>query len=90
MENQCLGLAEALDLATEVKRIRARAPWRWLPPRLRHDPLAALAPDGDLLQPPWPDLVIASGRLSVAPVRRSARPPTAASASLKRPPGDRI
>ena len=68
MENQCLGLAEALDLAAEVKRIRARAPWRWLPPRLWRDPLAALAPDGDLLRPPWPDLVIASGRLSVAPV----------------------
>ncbi|MEX0697778.1 MAG: mitochondrial fission ELM1 family protein [Dongiaceae bacterium] len=68
METQCLGLAEALGLAPEVKRLRARAPWRWLPPQLWINPLDALDPAGDRLAPPWPDLVIATGRQTVAPV----------------------
>lgn len=68
MENQCLGLAEALGLAPEVKRIRVRKPWRWLQPSLMLRPLASLDPAGDLLAPPWPDLIVASGRISVAPV----------------------
>lgn len=76
MEIQCLGLAEALGLRPLVKRIRTRAPWRWLPPLLWRDPLRALSPQGDSLTPPWPDLVIGSGRQSVAPVlaiRRASR-----------------
>ncbi len=68
MESQCLGLAEALGVRPEVKRLATRAPWRWLPPSLWPAPLAALGPDGDRLTPPWPDLVIATGRQSVAPV----------------------
>ena len=67
MENQCLGLAEAVGLPVTIKRIRPRAPWRWLPPWLWPTPLVALAADGDQLAPPWPRLVIASGRMSVAP-----------------------
>ena len=68
MESQCVGLAEALGLAPEVKRLATRAPWRWLPPALWPVPLASLGPAGDRLAPPWPDLVIATGRQSVAPV----------------------
>lgn len=74
-ENQCLGLAEALGLTPEVKRIRVRAPWRWLPPQLWPAPLAALSRRGDRLAPPWPDLLIASGRKAAAPaiaVRRAS------------------
>ena len=67
MENQCLGLAEALHLNPVVKRIRTRLPWRWMPPQLWARPLAAIGPAGDPLTPPWPDLVIATGRQSVAP-----------------------
>lgn len=67
MESQCLGLAEALGLAPEVKRLATRAPWRWLPPALWPVPLAAIGPAGDQLTPPWPDLLIATGRQSVAP-----------------------
>lgn len=76
MESQCLGLAEALGLAPEIKRIATRAPWRWLPPQLWLSPLSAIGPNGDALAPPWPDLLIASGRQAVAPaiaVRRAAR-----------------
>jgi mitochondrial fission protein ELM1 len=68
MENQCLGLAEALGLTPDVKRIRVRKPWRWLQPTLMLRPLASLDPAGDLLEPPWPDLIVATGRISVAPV----------------------
>ncbi len=67
MEGQCLGLAEALGLSAVVKRIQVTRPWRWLPPQLIPDPLGVLGPKGDRLEPPWPALVIASGRHTVAP-----------------------
>jgi hypothetical protein len=63
MENQCLGLAEALGLNPAVKRLAPRAPWRWLPPHLWLSPLDAV----EGLAPPWPDLLIATGRQTVAP-----------------------
>lgn len=67
MENQCLGLAEAMGLTPEVKRIRLRAPWRQLSPSLlRVGNRWALSSRGDRLEPPWPDLLIATGRQSVA------------------------
>jgi len=66
-EKQCVGLAERIGLPFEVKRIKVRAPWRWLPPQAWLMPLKALSPDGDSLAPPWPDLLIASGRKAAAP-----------------------
>ncbi len=76
-ENPCLGLAEAVGLQTVVKRITPRAPWSWLPPSLWFNALRAPGPGGDRLTPPWPDLLIACGRQSVAPAmaigRASAR-----------------
>jgi mitochondrial fission protein ELM1 len=66
LENQCLGLAEALGAAPEVKRIKIRSPWRHLMPGLWLKPFAALDLRGDSLVPPWPDLLIASGRVTVA------------------------
>ncbi len=57
MENQCVGLAEAVGLPVTTKRVSAS--WRRLLPGLR---------SGDYgLRPPWPRLLIASGRQSVAP-----------------------
>lgn len=76
MENQCLGLAEALDLKPEVKHISLRTPWRQLSPYLRAFLRFARAPDCDPIDPPWPDLVIASGRQSVPVglrIRRTSR-----------------
>jgi len=66
MEVQCRGLAEALGFDPVVKRIAVRWPWRWLPPLLITDPLARIDPAADSLNPPWPDLLIASGRQTVA------------------------
>jgi uncharacterized protein len=62
MENQCLGLAEALGVAPEIKRVAPRPPWRWLPPHLWFSPLSAV----DGVAPPWPELLIATGRQTVA------------------------
>jgi mitochondrial fission protein ELM1 len=67
MESQCLGLAEALDLTPVIKRITSRFPWSILPPQLWVAPLQAPSPPGDDLAPPWPDLLIATGRQTVAP-----------------------
>lgn len=65
MENQCLGLAEALGLTPVVKRVKLRAPWKQLTPYLRMGKRFAFSPAGDPVLPPWPDLLIATGRLSV-------------------------
>jgi hypothetical protein len=60
---QCLALAEALGGTVTVHDIAARAPWRFLPPRLWY---AAGAAPRTKLTPPWPDLVITAGRSAVA------------------------
>lgn len=67
MRNQCIGLAEALAVEFVVKTIRPRLPWRLLPPQLWLSPLSAPGVDGDPLRPPWPGLLIATGRQTVAP-----------------------
>src|ERR1700722_6063856 len=76
MENQCLGLAEALGVAPTVKRVKLRSPWRELSPFLRLGLGWAHSREGDAVAPPWPDLLIATGRHSVPAslyVRRASR-----------------
>ncbi len=66
MSNQCIGLAEALGVDFVVKTVRPRLPWRILAPPLWLAPLSAPGADGDQLHPPWPELLIATGRQTVA------------------------
>jgi mitochondrial fission protein ELM1 len=66
MESQCVGLAEALGVTPVIKRVRLRAPWRHLTPFVRFGGRAQFTSDSDPLMPPWPDLLIATGRQSVA------------------------
>ena len=66
MENQCLGLAEALNLEILRKHVYPRPPWKYLPPSLWLAPLHAYTVDSDPLIPPWPDILIATGRATVA------------------------
>jgi len=66
MESQCVGLAEALGLNPIVKRVSLRSPWRELTPYVRIGGHAQFAARSDALLPPWPDLLIATGRHSVA------------------------
>ena len=65
MENQCLGLAESLGLKPVVKRIKLRSPWKQLSPFLRHGLGFAFSEKADPITPPWPDILIATGRASV-------------------------
>lgn len=71
MENQCLGLAEALEAlggaAPLIKRLSPRFPWSSLPPQFWFAPLSTPVTDGAPLSPPWPDILIATGRQTVAP-----------------------
>lgn len=76
MENQCLGLAEALGLDPVVKRVQLRSPWRQLSPYFRLFVRHAASPEGSPIAPPWPDLLIATGRQSIPPslaARRGSR-----------------
>ncbi len=65
MENQAIGLAERTGLPFEVRRVRPRRPWTWLPPGWWPAPLAALPAGDEAIAPPWPDLLITCGRRSV-------------------------
>ena len=66
MESQCIGLAEALGLDPIVKRVALRAPWRQFTPHFRFAQSLGFAKQCHALKAPWPDLVIATGRQSVA------------------------
>ena len=65
-ENQCLGVAEALGIVPEVKRIELRQPWKSLSPYLGFEQNWSFSP---ALTGPWPDLLLASGRKSIAASR---------------------
>ena len=66
IRSQVLGLAEALGWPFEEKVVALRFPWSRLPPVAWLDPAQVLAPGGDPLGPPWPDLFIGCGRQSAA------------------------
>ncbi|MGQ0527662.1 MAG: mitochondrial fission ELM1 family protein [Alphaproteobacteria bacterium] len=65
-ENQCLGVAEALGVQPEVKRMALRQPWKTLSPYLAFEQDWSFLP---ALHGPWPDLLLASGRKSIAASR---------------------
>lgn len=69
IENQAVGLAEALARRTPIrlttKRIAIRSPWSWMPPGFTPAVRQALTIDSDPVAPPWPDILIGCGRASV-------------------------
>lgn len=65
-ENQCIGIADALDLPYLVKRISLKQPWKSFSPYLAFEHPESFIPR---LEPPWPELIIASGRKSIAASR---------------------
>lgn len=65
--SQCLGIAQALGVTPIFKSMKARLPWRVLPPQLWVGAIHSQSPGHDPLTPPWPDLLIAAGRASTAP-----------------------
>lgn len=76
IENQALGLAEALarraPIHITLKRVQLRTPWSWAPPGFTPAPRQALTIDSDAIAPPWPDIWIGCGRASV-PLSMSVR-----------------
>ncbi len=71
--NQCLGLTEALGTTPSIRLSRPRAPWRWLSPPMWPWPLAAQPKEADSLAAPWPELIVASGRVAFAPAAEIRR-----------------
>lgn len=65
MENQGIGIAEALDLPYAVKRVRFRFPWSLLAPRIPGNVPAKLAAGSSAITPPWPRILIGTGRQSI-------------------------
>lgn len=69
IENQALGLAEALGRRAPIilttKRVQLRTPWSWLPPGFVPAPRNALTIGSSDIQPPWPDIFIGCGRASI-------------------------
>jgi uncharacterized protein len=67
MENQAVGLAEAMGLTPAVKRVLLKTPWRVLSPHITALKRFAMSEKGDCLEPPWPQILIATGRPSILP-----------------------
>ncbi len=65
-ENQCIAVAEALGVLLDVKRISLKQPWKVLSPYFGFEQSWSFSP---ALSGPWPDLLIASGRKSIAASR---------------------
>jgi uncharacterized protein len=75
-EAQCLGVAERLGLVADIRRVKPRAPFTWAMPWGPIDPAESPDKVGSPIARPWPDIVIASGRRTVAylrTVRKAAR-----------------
>ncbi len=64
MKVQAEGVAEALGVDWELKQVAPQGVWRFAAPYGPLDPR-----DGKLLAPPWPDIAIATGRLSIPYIR---------------------
>lgn len=76
---QAKGVADALGLACETKRVAPGGIWRLLAPWGPVPPADRPGVPGGLLAPPWPDVAIAAGRTSIPYIRalhRAAGPAT--------------
>jgi mitochondrial fission protein ELM1 len=72
-ELPCLAVAEALGLKPEIRRVRPRPPFAWLMPWGPIDPRERPGARNSPLAPPFPDLLIASGRRAVPALRHVKR-----------------
>lgn len=68
-EPQCIGVAERLGVVPEIRRVAPRKPWAWLMPRGPIDPREGPDRPGSPIRPPFPDILIASGRRAIPYVR---------------------
>lgn len=70
---QCKGVADALGLDYEMKRVQTRGFWRLIPPYGPVQPSDRPGRPGALLTPPWPAIAIGSGRASIPYIRAIRR-----------------
>ncbi|WP_262029474.1 mitochondrial fission ELM1 family protein [Microvirga sp. Mcv34] len=68
-ELQALSVTEALGLTPEIRRVKPRPPFSWLMPWGPIDPRERPSITGSPIAPPYPDLLVASGRRAVAYLR---------------------
>jgi mitochondrial fission protein ELM1 len=68
-ELQALSITEALGLTPQIRRVRPKPPFAWLMPWGPIDPRERPGAPGSPLAPPFPDLLVASGRRAVAYLR---------------------
>ena len=68
MKVQAQGVAEALGVTWELKQVAPQGVWRLAAPYGPLDPRDGIGA-GKLLAPPWPDIAIATGRLSIPYIR---------------------
>lgn len=72
MQVQARGVADALGLDWQMKEVAPKGLWRFAAPYGPPDPRDGFGDTG-ILTPPWPDIAIATGRLSVPYVRALKR-----------------
>jgi len=70
---QCAGVAAAMGLEPERRKVSPRPPFTWLSPRGPVDWREASGRPGSPIAPPFPDVLIASGRRTVPYVRAVKR-----------------
>ncbi len=79
MDAQVIGVAEALRLKYEMKRVAPPWPFKWLAPFGPVAPSEKFArPDSPLFKPNWPEIALATGRQSI-PYLRALRKKAGAS-----------
>jgi mitochondrial fission protein ELM1 len=71
-EQPCIGVAEALGATPVLRHVNPRPPWAWLMPRGPIDPAESPERPSSPIAPPWPDILIASGRRAI-PYLRAAK-----------------
>ena len=79
MEVQCVGVARALGIEPELKRVAPGWLWHLLAPWGPPDPADRFGSPGTAFAAPWPDIAIATGRQSIPylrALRRAAGPAT--------------
>lgn len=72
-EAQCLGVAHALGVTPQIKRINPAAPFKWLAPFGPVAPSERFGQHGSRFAPPWPALALATGRATIPYIRALKR-----------------
>lgn len=73
MNVQAQGVADALGVNVTFKQVNPTGVWRAMAPWGPVSPLERFAREGSQFAPPWPDVAIATGRLSIPYMRAIGR-----------------